>query len=351
MAWDFLVAKSDLRQTRFQAAEPSPLNDGEVRLAVESFALTANNVTYAAFGEAMRYWDFFPGPEGWGRVPVWGHARVEASAHPEIAVGRRFYGYLPMSTHLTVQARPGRAGLVDAAPHRQGLAAAYNHYLAVDEDRGQDDHRALLQPLFITSFLIADFLDEHDGFGAKSVVLTSASAKTAIGLAHLLKTHGGAKVVGLTSPRNRDFVEGLGYHDQVLAYDELAGAGIERPTASIDFAGDAGVLRGLHETFGDDLAYSMLVGGAHWEAGGGQTRLPGPRPTFFFAPDRIAKRRQDWGPGGFDQRYGEAWKGFVADAPRWLKVNRGQGPEAIQAAWLTQVDGRTGPDLGVTLAP
>lgn len=80
MAWDFLVAKSDLRATRFEEAEPPPLEEGQVRLAIENFALTANNVTYAAFGETMRYWDFFRGPEGWGRVPVWGHARVEASA-------------------------------------------------------------------------------------------------------------------------------------------------------------------------------------------------------------------------------------------------------------------------------
>ncbi|PVM94167.1 DUF2855 family protein [Caulobacter endophyticus] len=351
MAWDFLVAKSDLRSTRLQEIEPSPLEEGEVRLAVESFALTANNVTYAAFGETMRYWDFFPAPEGWGRAPVWGHARVEASAHPEVAVGRRFYGYLPMSTHLTIKARPGRTGLSDASPHRQGLAAAYNHYLAVEDDPGQDDYRALLQPLFITSFLIEDFLDEHGGFGGKSVVLTSASSKTAIGLAHLLKRRGAVRVVGLTSPRGRSFVEALGYHDQVLTYDDLAEAAIARPAVSVDFAGDAGVLAGLHATFGEELAYSMLVGGAHWEAGGAQGALPGPGPVFFFAPDRIAKRRQDWGPGGFDERYGQAWAGFVADAPRWLHVQRSQGFEAIQAAWLAQVNGETRPDVGVSLAP
>ena len=221
----------------------------------------------------------------------------------------------------------------------------------MDDDDRQDDHRALLQPLFITSFLIDDAIDEQAGFGAASIVLTSASSKTAIGLAHLLKARGAVKVIGLTSPRSRAFVESLGFYDQVLAYDELPGASIARPAASIDFAGDAAVLRSLHETFGEDLAYSMLVGGAHWEAGGRQGVLPGPRPVFFFAPDRIVKRRQDWGPGGFDQRYAQAWTGFVADAPRWLHVERSQGPEAIAAAWLAQVNGDTRPDVGVTLAP
>jgi hypothetical protein len=108
MAWDFLVAKTDLRRAEVREIDPPALAEGEARLAIERFALTANNITYGVFGQAMRYWDFFPGPEGWGRIPVWGHARVEASNHPDLAVGQRFYGYWPMSTHLTVTPRKTR---------------------------------------------------------------------------------------------------------------------------------------------------------------------------------------------------------------------------------------------------
>jgi len=355
MAWDFVVARNDLRNTEFRDVDPPALANGQVRLAIESFALTANNITYAVFGEMMRYWDFFPAPEGFGRVPVWGHAQVEASAHPEIAVGQRFYGYWPMSTHLTVQAKVGKTGFTDVAPHRQHLAVVYNQYQAVGEDDGLEAHKALLQPLYITSFLIEDFLDESALFGARSVVLSSASSKTAIGLAYLLKSRGAARVVGLTSPRNVGFVEGLGYYDQVVTYADLPTAAIERPAVFVDFAGDAGVLKAVHETFGSDLAFSLLVGGTHWEApkggNGGGGELPGPKPVFFFAPDRIAKRRQDWAPGEFETRYGKAWAGFVADAPRWLTVERGQGQAAIQAAFAAQVDGGTSPDTGVVLAP
>lgn len=351
MAWDFVVAKSDLRRTEFRDAEPPPLNDGEVRLAIENFALTANNITYAVFGEMMKYWDFFPGLDGFGRVPVWGHARVEASAHPDIAVGQRFYGYWPMSTHLTVQAKPGRSGFIDIAPHRQHLALVYNQYLAVGAEDGLEAHRALLQPLFITAFLIDDQLDENGFYGAASVILSSASSKTAIALAALLKTRGGVKVVGLTSPRNKAFVEGLGFYDQVVLYDDLATAPIEGPAAFVDFAGDAAVLGGVHNRFGDDLKASILVGGTHWEAPRAGGELPGPKPAFFFAPDRRAKRLQDWAPGEFEQRYGAAWDAFVADAPRWLKVQEGQGREAMQAAYLAQVDGGTAADVGVVLRP
>ncbi|AAK25051.1 DUF2855 family protein [Caulobacter vibrioides] len=351
MAWDFVVAKRDLRHTAFQDVAPPPLADGEVLLAIESFALTANNITYAAFGEMMKYWDFFPAAEGLGRVPVWGHARVEASAHPDIAEGQRFYGYWPMSTHLTVQARPGKSGFADVAPHRQPMAAIYNQYLAVGAEEPLEAYRALLQPLFITSFLIDDQLDEAGFHGAASVILSSASSKTAIALAALLHRRGGVKVVGLTSPRNKAFVEGLGFYDQVVLYDDIASAPIASPAVFVDFAGDSQVLGAVHNRFADDLKASILVGGTHWEAPRAQVALPGPQPAFFFAPDRIAKRRQDWPGGEFDQRYGAAWAPFVADAPRWLKVEEGQGQDAMRAAYLAQVDGGTAPDVGVVLRP
>ena len=111
------------------------------------------------------------------------------------------------------------------------------------------------------------------------------------------------------------------------------------------------LLVAVHRRFGDDLKASILVGGTHWEVPRVQAELPGPTPAFFFAPDRIAKRRQDWAGGEFDRRYGEAWTPFVSDAARWLTVKEGQGPEAIRAAYLEQVEGGTAPDVGVVLRP
>jgi Protein of unknown function (DUF2855) len=74
---DFLVRKDDLASTRMRTAEDARLADGQVRVRIERFALTSNNITYAAFGEAMSYWQFYPtGEEGWGSIPVWGFASV-----------------------------------------------------------------------------------------------------------------------------------------------------------------------------------------------------------------------------------------------------------------------------------
>ena len=68
---DFLVRKDDLRTCRIEASDETPsIEPGEALLRVDTFGLTANNVTYAVMGEAMSYWNFFPAADGWGRVPA-----------------------------------------------------------------------------------------------------------------------------------------------------------------------------------------------------------------------------------------------------------------------------------------
>ena len=60
-----------MRRTSWADIEAPALAEGEVRWAIRDFALTANNITYAAFGEAMHYWAFFPtGVEATGCLPV-----------------------------------------------------------------------------------------------------------------------------------------------------------------------------------------------------------------------------------------------------------------------------------------
>lgn len=86
------VRKNQLTDTEIVAVEPSPLASGAVRLSIESFSVTANNVTYAVIGDMFGYWNFFPAPDGMGIVPMWGHARVVESNCPDIAVGERVYG-------------------------------------------------------------------------------------------------------------------------------------------------------------------------------------------------------------------------------------------------------------------
>ena len=345
---DFLLAKDDLHRSRFAEADPPVPAEGQALLAVDLFGLSANNITYAMFGEAMSYWDFFPAEDGWGRMPVWGFADVVESRVPGVEEGMRLYGYLPPSTELLVQpARAGERGFFDASPHRAKLPGAYNSYARVDGDPGYDaqreDEQMLLRPLFFTSYLIDDFLGEASLFGAGMALLSSASSKTASGLAYLLAQREGVEVVGLTSARSADFTRGLGVYNHVVSYDELD-ALPEGRAVYVDMAGDADVRAAVHERYRDELAHSAVVGATHHDRRGAvPDSLPGPRPTFFFAPDRASKRSSDWGRDGLEQRLADAWRPYVEWTGGWLQVVHERGPEALQAAYLGVLDGRIDP--------
>jgi len=345
---DFLLAKDDLHNSRFAEADPPSPGDGQALLSVDVFGLTANNITYAMFGEAMSYWDFFPAEDGWGRMPVWGFADVVDSRAPGVEEGMRVYGYLPPSTELLVQpVRADERGFLDASPHRAKLPGAYNAYARVDGDPGYDrqreDEQMLLRPLFFTSYLIDDFLGEASLFGASMALLSSASSKTASGLAYLLARREGVEVVGLTSARSAEFTRGLGVYDHVVSYDELD-ALPEGRAVYVDMAGDADVRAAVHAHYGDQLTHSAVVGATHHDRMGAvPDSLPGPRPTFFFAPDRAAKRSSDWGRDGLEQRLADAWRPYVEWTGGWLEVVHERGPEALQAAYLELLDGRIDP--------
>jgi hypothetical protein len=360
---EFLVRKDKLDQTEIREVPDAPLDDGQIRVAIDKFALTANNITYAAFGDAMNYWGFYPAQDGWGRIPVWGFARVAESRHPEVAVGERLYGYFPMSSHTVLQpARVSASGFMDGAVHRAGLHAVYNQYLrcAVDPFYTADteDIQALLRPLFITSWLIDDFMDDNQFFGATAgtpgvMLLSSASSKTAYGTAFQLAKRPGLEVVGLTSAANLAFCESLGCYHRVLTYDQLNRVAADAPCIYVDFAGNAELRRAIHTRF-TALKYSCSIGGTHVQQLGGAKDLPGPRATLFFAPAQIKKRSVEWGAEGLGQRLLQAWAAFTrqvaAPAAPWLQVQQHRGAAAVSAAYANILGGRGDPRLGHMLS-
>jgi NADPH:quinone reductase-like Zn-dependent oxidoreductase len=354
---DFLVDRRDLRRCTVERGpdpETLPLAPDQVLLRVAAFGLTANNVTYAVFGDVMGYWRFFPSHDEWGRVPVWGFADVVRSRHDGVPAGERVWGYFPMSTHLVIDAdKVSARSLVDAAPHRRELPPVYNQYVRVAADPGYDRQREaqemLFRPLFTTAFLLDDLLAERSLFGAQTVLIASASSKTALGLAFLLKRHRRGRVVGLTSAANAAFVERTGCYDQVVSYADIPALPAGDPVVVVDMAGSGDVLRAVHGHFADRLKYSCLVGATHWEAPRNAEALPGPTPEFFFAPDRVVARMKDWGPDGFQARVDESRKPFLAAAEGWLRIVARSGPAAVEQAYRDTLEGRTGPDQGLIL--
>ncbi|MFD6563222.1 DUF2855 family protein [Micromonospora profundi] len=347
-SWTFAVARNDLgRTTLVDSAAPTPA-DGEALLRVDRVGLTANNVTYAVLGDAMRYWQFFPpeprGLDGqWGLPPLWGFAEVVASTVEGIEVGTRVYGYLPPAGHLVV--RPDRVdarGFRDASAHRAGLPSPYNSYRSTTGDPAyqpeQEDLLILFRPLFFTSFMLADQVIDNDFYGVRSLVLSSASSKTAYAAAFEL--HGrGPRLVGLTSPGNLAFTLSLGCYDEVLSYDDIDTLDVVE-TAYLDLSGAPATRAALRGHLGDRLVRDIAVGLTN------QTPNADAAGEVFFAPVQMRKRSQDWGRDGLDERFTAAWQRFAPMLSGWLDVRVGNGPEALRDAWLDVLAGRTPPRTG-----
>ncbi len=359
MAETVWVNKSDLHDVSINEEALPVLGDGEVRLRVESFSVTANNVTYAVVGYGFGYWNFFPAAEGQGVVPMWGHAVVEETRHGDIVVGERLYGYLPMGTHLDILPGKVSAGaLTDMAAHRQPMSVFYNQYSRIaadpEHDPVRENERMIFGPLFKTGFLIETMFRGNEWNGAQVVVMTSASSKTAMALASVARDMSPEiKRIGLTSPRNVDFVRASGLYDEVMEYSDVE-ALPPVPSVSVDFAGDAPLLRLIHETLGDNLKYSCLVGATHVDArglGGGAGAMPGLAPILFFAPDYATQAVKALGPKGFGEAVAARWKSFLGVVDGVVEVDEHQGVTAAADAFLTTLNGKADPQKGIIIRP
>ena len=315
MSANFEVLRDDLNQIRTIETPPLVPQSGEIVLRIEKFALTSNNITYGVAGDIIGYWQFFPAEGDWGRIPVWGIGEVTSSDHPNVEIGQRFYGYFPMSEALIVKpAKVTQRGFADASEHRAALPVVYNQYSLVSPENGFapefENHTMVYRPLFTTSFVLDDYFADNEFFAADTVILGSASSKTAFGLAFMLQRRGGKKVVGLTSQGNKD------------------------------------VLARVHHHLRDNLVNSCGVGITHWDAlqGKDPASLPGAAPTMFFAPSQIVKRNKELGPEVYQQKIAAATAAFFALVDDWVSIQ--EAPLSnVEQVYRTVLNGPA-PDIG-----
>lgn len=352
--------KADMQQTRIHTQPLPTLQPGEALLRISRVALTTNNITYAAFGETphLRYWDFFPtGAAEWFHMPAWGFAEVVETTVEGIAKGERFYGYWPIASHVVMKpVRVGERGFYDGAEHRLQLTSAYNQYQRISTDgayrAADEDYQMLLRPLFITSFMLADFLDDNDFFGARQVVVSSASSKTAYGTAFCLESNPRIELIGLTSAGNTAFVEGLGCYARAVEYADVEKLDPSLPTLYVDFSGNRSLRARVHQHFGSALVHDCYAGSAqsHEHIGEADMSLPGPQPQPYFAPYQIKKRNADWGAQEVTRKFNEAQLAFirrVSDPQHpWMKINQHAGLEEAQRLVESLIAGDIDPLAG-----
>jgi hypothetical protein len=349
--WELLVKRDDLKVTEVRQVATPELEPEQVELAVERLALTMNNVTYARWGDPpLNFWNTFPAPDpAWGRVPVWGFVRVARSRHPDFPVGDRFFGLLPPSSHHLVRPAPAPRGFVDTTPDRYFPHPWYQTFQPAGAVDHRDDRRTLLRPVYPASFHAADFVAGKAREDGLTVLITSASSKVAIGIAHRLQRNPNVRTVGFTSEHRREFVAGLGLYDAVVGYPDLSSAPVEGPAACLDITGDGDVLTAIHGAFRDSLVDIALLGWTH----GAQPApdLADPAPEIFFAPGVEGEAIETEGQDAFFARYHAAEEKFIDATESWLAVANDSGPDAVAAVFHSLVDGTHAANTCTVLRP
>jgi len=331
--------------------EPVVLAPGEVRLTLDRFALTSNNISYALSGDFLDYWGFFPTEIGWGRLPAMGYGIASESANPDIAVGGRYFGFFPVGIEHIVHAQTSSGGFIDVGTHREKHAMAYRAFDRVSDAIGENDNAMLIfRGLFMTSFLAEDFLREQNFFEATQVLITSASSKTSIALAHCLRANSTMRVIGLTSDANVDFVNSIGEYHDVVTYSEISTLNALVPTVVVDMAGNPEVLASVHAHFGESLKYSCSIGATHWDQTSHRVDISGPKPQFFFAPSQLSKRGKEWGREDLNNRLETALNTFIEGSKQWLRIEHLRGADAVSETYSQLVAGKMPPEIGNILS-
>lgn len=354
-----LVSRRDPRRARVLDVPLAPLADGELRLRIDRFGLSTNNITYALVGEAFHYNKFFPAPEseqaeGWVGLPVWGLATVIESRAASVPVGAGVYGFFPAAAYATLApARDHATGFAVDRPHIPPEFAVYHQYHVAARDPfdlpGRDDQVVVFRPLFLTGLLLADQLAALDFYGAGAVVVSSASSKTAYGVAGALRRLdlGGREVIGLSSPHNLEFAAGLGVYDRVALYADLAALPRDAGVVHVDVAGGRDLRAALFTHLGDSLKLNLGVGLTHGPTSGGARG--GARNELFFAPAWLLRRLRERGPG-FVAELASGWRALVDGADGRFQVERGAGSEAVLAVHEGLAAGRVAPEIAHVLS-
>ncbi len=349
------VRKDDIRTAHAVDIPLSPLPEGAARLHLKLFGLSANNVTYAAGGEgAYGWWDFFPGPPGWGVLPCWGIADVINSRAPSLAIGTRYYGYFPIAETLDVlPINVSDRGFADGSPHRANKAAVYNQYHLTTADPLYDPEfepeQVLLRPTFVGGWWLADFVHRRT---PHTVVMSSASSKSALATACQLRRLGHYRLVALTSARNISYTRDTALYHQVLNYDDVASLPTNAPTTYVDFLGRESLIAKVHDVLGESLTRSVMFGATDWtdKPGGVQppkVALKGPKPEVFFTSNhRDTRLGEDPALSGAMQRDTRA---FYPSSRKFVTIHSIRGVDEIISCWIRLLSGDVGPREGLVL--
>lgn len=292
---------------------------------VLQFALSANVVTYVLTGGRYGYWNIFPAQDPWIIPPAWGEAELDDG----IAV----YGLVPIGSHARLELDTKRSGWLETSVDREAVDPGYNLYIPATGSSREREDTLLFRPLVVLGLVLARWLRDESWFGASSVLVTSASSKTALGYA--MQHSDDLPLDALTSASNRAFVERTGQYRHTFTYLELPQCNAD--TLVLDFAGDPALIRHVRDCH-DGRVKVVRIGVTH------ANNKMFDDETVFFAPQRIAHEIADKGFDGFERDRAATIAKFAERSGDWFAREYLDGQDAIVGTFRDLLAGRVAPD-------
>ncbi|TFK34429.1 hypothetical protein BDQ12DRAFT_656785 [Crucibulum laeve] len=375
-----------------------------VLIKVERFGFSANNITYQALGEHphFRYFDFHASPlttdvssESHGVIPVWGFGTVVKSGHPKVELGEKVYGYSAPARYILVEVSPSdinkfafyvpRAHLpADRRPYNQILRCATDtHY---NPSPLGEDLTMLYRPLFWTSFWCEDWLHTSGYRGVSTILISSASSKTAFCLAYVIgkrirkgELSKDVKIIGLTSKRNTEFTKGLGLYHEVVDYDTFTSfrsfqGEKDSRWLYIDVAGNEDLNKKIFSHFASPYTGKLVAcislgltslspsssnaSSINWStntspspsSSGSETSSSTspfwPQVEQFFMPEWLDVRKFQLSIKEIFRQQQEAWNELMTDCIGWVQLERVYGVDGVLQAYERLAKEGLGPDKG-----
>jgi len=224
--------------------------------------------------------------------------------------------------------------------------------------RDREDDIMLYRPLFWTSYWFDDWLNVNSYFGAKTVVLSSASSKTAFTVAYNIQRRKQQtkspieRVIGLTSPSNLQFTQNLGLYHDVFTYDDLALVGsTDSLLIYVDVLGNSQLNSRVNKLLSPSVFVSLGLSNPTDEVNAsvianeekGKTNVKG-----FFAPGWLAIRIRQLSSQQVLKLQVEAWGALMQDCVKWVNIEKtyGTGKTGVVLSYQKTLEGKVGADKG-----
>ena len=174
-------------------------------------------------------------------IPAWGIGLVYRSNHPDMKEGTSYHGFFPVA--------PYSVRTIEGVNQSEGTALQNPpdfkgplEWLRLVRTDTHPEFVADLFEYFKIAITYARLLQDCNFYGAQQLVLSSASSTSAQIIAMCIKQlRPDFPIIGLTSPRNLEMVEGFSYFDKVFTYDDITLMDSTCPSLYFDVLGNESV--------------------------------------------------------------------------------------------------------------